>query len=567
VTTPRTPETLTAAHRAALLSGERDSAAGDSSANSRVNEMRQASAPDEPGAAARQSSDTFATLPIEQIDFYEHNPRQGKNPSYAELRRSIQRDGITNMLTVTRRGVDSKYVPYGGGNTRLRIAKELYAEGDQRFANLRIVIKEWPGDAQVISAHLAENELRGAITFWEKATGVDQFRIQLESETDKPASAAHLNRELKQRGLNYGVRTLQNFAYAVEHLQAIGPWLQSRAVNESIRPQVSALLALAAKLGKGAGIEAALQQVFKTHGQHLQGLAEQNDGLEAAEAHPVELNEVTLLADLASAASAQLELTESELGRMLAALAADPGISVQALQQQATPPEPPLKQSSTQGTDPGAPAQPSSVSTAQPVPLSQQKPIPGMLASVPAAAQMPEGATQSGTGPAAIHTPKRALEELNALIPLQDVLLASPLMPFGYLVDFPTGHLSEVDGVPLRDDLLHLRAALWKLLAAMSYQYDRRVMARIPDQDKQGIRWARVAASGNRDAFLDAFAKHISGTRPDDVRYLMGMNELPLVLNTPGVGVAFVRFMNATERVRKAHPDDVPEGFEPLFAD
>ena len=77
--------------------------------------------------------------------------------------------------------MDDKYTPYGGGNTRLQIAKELFSEGDQRFAQLRVIVKEWPGDAQVITAHLVENELRADITFWEKARGVHQFRVELEN--------------------------------------------------------------------------------------------------------------------------------------------------------------------------------------------------------------------------------------------------------------------------------------------------------------------------------------------------------------------------------------------------
>ncbi|MBS0611386.1 MAG: ParB N-terminal domain-containing protein, partial [Proteobacteria bacterium] len=112
---------------------------------------------------------SFSILPVSEIVAYGHNPRQGQNPRYDELKASIKADGITNILTVTRRSVDDKYTPYGGGNTRLQIAKELFAEGDQRFAQLRVIVKEWPGDAQVITAHLVENELRADITFWEKA--------------------------------------------------------------------------------------------------------------------------------------------------------------------------------------------------------------------------------------------------------------------------------------------------------------------------------------------------------------------------------------------------------------
>ena len=119
---------------------------------------------------------SFMALPINQIEPYEHNPRTGPNPNYEQIKASIKVDGITNMLTVTRRDKHGKFTTYGGGNTRLRIAKELFEEGDQRFATLQVVFKEWPGDAQVITAHLVENENRADITFWEKAKGVQMFK-------------------------------------------------------------------------------------------------------------------------------------------------------------------------------------------------------------------------------------------------------------------------------------------------------------------------------------------------------------------------------------------------------
>ncbi|TXJ10942.1 MAG: hypothetical protein E6Q29_05165 [Alicycliphilus sp.] len=52
---------------------------------------------------------SFSILPVSEIVAYGHNPRQGINPRYDELKASIKADGITNILTVTRRSVDDKY--------------------------------------------------------------------------------------------------------------------------------------------------------------------------------------------------------------------------------------------------------------------------------------------------------------------------------------------------------------------------------------------------------------------------------------------------------------------------
>ena len=142
---------------------------------------------------------SFSVLPIDQIEPYHYNPRTSRNPRYEELRESIKADGITNILTVTRPPKESKYTTYGGGNTRLMIAKELHAAGETLLATLQVIVKSWPGEAQIISAQLSENENRADITFWEKAGGVDRFRQEFEKESGKSLSTNSLHAELKTR--------------------------------------------------------------------------------------------------------------------------------------------------------------------------------------------------------------------------------------------------------------------------------------------------------------------------------------------------------------------------------
>lgn len=195
----KTPETLTAVARAATLARNNGGASLPSlspkPAMPSRTEIRNAAVADQARANLGQMGrpnrpmspmpsldphadvdDSFSILPIGEIEPYQHNPRTGVNPRYEDIRASIIADGITNPLTVTRRPNSSKYHPYGGGNTRLVIAKELQANGDSRFNTLKVIVKAWPGDANVISAHLAENENRGDISFWEKAQGVAEFK-------------------------------------------------------------------------------------------------------------------------------------------------------------------------------------------------------------------------------------------------------------------------------------------------------------------------------------------------------------------------------------------------------
>ena len=255
----RTPETLTAVQRMKQLEKQGQTFMTPKPSKAQQDTLaaaRAALAPIDPERANATAGidpkldldGSFLILPIDEIEPYRYNPRTGPNPNYEQIKESIRADGITNMLSVTRRDPGSSYTIYGGGNTRLKIAKELYAEGDERFATLRVVYKTWPGDAQVITAHLVENENRGDISFWEKAQGVEAFKREFEQENEHVLTAGALNRELKKRGLNYGIKTLQNFAYAVEHFAAIGPWLKSTYTNETLRPAYGALEALGVRL-------------------------------------------------------------------------------------------------------------------------------------------------------------------------------------------------------------------------------------------------------------------------------------------------------------------------------
>lgn len=76
------------------------------------------------------------------------------------------------------------------------------------------------------------------------------YKREIEKETAKSFSATELNKALKEVGLSYGVRMVQNFIFAVENLALIGNWLQTSDVNINIRPTVSALHEMASKFDK-----------------------------------------------------------------------------------------------------------------------------------------------------------------------------------------------------------------------------------------------------------------------------------------------------------------------------
>ena len=497
---------------------------------------------------------SFSELPIDQIEPYHYNPRTSRNPRYDELLESIKADGITNILTVTRPPKGSKYTTYGGGNTRLMIAKELHAAGDTRFAKLQVIVKAWPGEAQIISAQLSENENRADITFWEKAGGVDRFRQEFEKESKKSLSTNALHAELKKRGVNYGVRTLQNFMFALENLQPIGPWLRATDVNESLRPVFSNLQRLAQKLGRSAAVQDAMTEVQKAHASKVQ-VAQQP-----------QLDTTALIADWHEACAKQLEVSAEHLQVMLDALKEDTNISAQALRDacatkmpaQAAPApqevdavqdadlgvDEALEETPADTTDEGATA-----SLKQEHPTSQNKAGKNSGADIPGKAAMDTSKLWSEV--------RAILKRICDVAPLQDVIRESDDMLFGFFIDFPDNPLDGQFGVNPR-----LRAAMWKMLVAVSGQLDRRLISALPTDDSStSYRFSRELVQ-DADMFQAAFEKH--GISLDAKNHpLMRFGDLAAIFADPQLPNLLIQLFDAIDRIR-AIPGNALDGFQEL---
>ena len=80
----------------------------------------------------------FLNLSVNDIDFFDKNPRrQHDEELYGQIKASIRASGVQHPVHVTRRPDSGKYILAQGGNTRLKIVKELYEEtGDARFASI-----------------------------------------------------------------------------------------------------------------------------------------------------------------------------------------------------------------------------------------------------------------------------------------------------------------------------------------------------------------------------------------------------------------------------------------------
>ena len=191
---------------------------------------------------------------LERIHPYERNPRQGTNPEYERIKASIRAMGLDQPLTITQRPGAADYIVHSGGNTRLRVLKSLYEEtGDDRYATVACLFKPWHCESEVLLAHLRENDLRGGLTFIDKARAILDIKALLETECQiEELSQRRLESALQQGGYALSSGLISRMGYAVQTLLPLIP----QALHAGLgRPQVQKIRAL----------ERAACQVWEAH--------------------------------------------------------------------------------------------------------------------------------------------------------------------------------------------------------------------------------------------------------------------------------------------------------------
>ena len=164
-------------------------------------------------------------IDISRIQPYEHNPRHGRNPEYDRIRDSIRNTGLDQPLVVTQRPDATDFIVHAGGNTRLIILKELFAEtGDPRFAAVPCLLKPWCCESDVLLAHLRENDLRGGLTFIDKARAVCEAQKLLAEELGLDViSQRRLETELRRAGYRITQARISQMVYTVHRLLPVIP--------------------------------------------------------------------------------------------------------------------------------------------------------------------------------------------------------------------------------------------------------------------------------------------------------------------------------------------------------
>ena len=177
------------------------------------------------GPSASALSDPIADTPmvvtLDQLRPYDHDPRKKRNPAYEDIKASIRERGLDAAPAITRRPGEDQYIIRNGGNTRLAILRELWSETkDERFFRISCLFRPWPsrGEVVMLTGHLAENELRGGLTFIERALGVEKAREFYEQESGTTLSQSELARRLAADGFPVQQSHISRMNDAVRYL-------------------------------------------------------------------------------------------------------------------------------------------------------------------------------------------------------------------------------------------------------------------------------------------------------------------------------------------------------------
>jgi len=194
------------------------------------------------------------TLTLDDLTPYDKNPRNAANEAWEAIldeTRSLR--GLDGVLPVTRRPGETLYFPKRGGNTRLRALRHLWDEtGDEAFYRIDCKVYPWTSEADVLTAHLADNDNRGGVIFIDRALGVRNLRLELEKAAGEKLSSRALAEKMKGTGYAIGYTIIQLMDYAVDVLQPAIPNALNRGLG---KPQIEGIRKLHNQLRKAWAAE------------------------------------------------------------------------------------------------------------------------------------------------------------------------------------------------------------------------------------------------------------------------------------------------------------------------
>ncbi|MFC0227679.1 ParB family protein [Serratia aquatilis] len=175
-------------------------------------------------------------LTLDQLRPNPDNPRTTRNPRYAEIKASILARGLDSVPKVTKNpdSAEDVYIFSDGGNTRYTILLELWEETqDERFRRIQCIFKPWPGRLKCVIGHLAENDVRGDLSFIEKSFGVAKARSIYEEQLEREVSQRELADLLKTEGYPIHYSSISRMEYVIKQLYPYLPALLESGLSRA----------------------------------------------------------------------------------------------------------------------------------------------------------------------------------------------------------------------------------------------------------------------------------------------------------------------------------------------
>lgn len=197
--------------------------------------------------SANEQQPQLISVTLMQLRPFDGNPRKTKNPKFEEIKESIRMRGLDFAPNITKRPGDDFYIIADGGNTRLQALNELWEETqDPKYWSIRCLYKPWDGNENegtlsCLIGHLTENDLRGDLSFVERALAIAEIKAMYEKTDDQKLSHRQLSEKLKSDGYSVSYSLLARMEQCLTYLY---PYIPNVLLAGMGKPQIEKLLAL-----------------------------------------------------------------------------------------------------------------------------------------------------------------------------------------------------------------------------------------------------------------------------------------------------------------------------------
>ena len=487
-------------------------------------------------------------LKITDIDPYDKNPRQAANDQYEAIKESIRSSRMLAPLVVTKRPGSTRFMVGAGGNSRLKAQKELWLETqDPRYEYLLVTYRPWESEVKTLAAHVAENELRGEMIFWDKARGIWAMKEELEAERGNSFSLRQLHDALRGHGLSVSITLLSFYSFALDNLVELGEatrYLSGSAVT-ALQPAFKHLSTyFISAHGRSTEEWSSLRvSVLQSEARSLIQDSQKSDesGEEPGSGKRRLLDAERLIAALEHAIALALDQAAAQVRDVRQLAKTLPKASMMELLQHhqdmcARKPNRPTLPSSKQAPTPGNAAstmRAGSAASSEERSGGHQEP----------ASSAPSSLLPSSLDP--LKTTQECITAFSRLCEFADCLRLTDAMPSGYFVEVPADD-TPIDLDPEQSD--RNRYAGWWLAAMHSGQIDGAFSHRLPESSKW--RQAQLMEHGENETALQWLIETVLGNP-------IGLIEMADWLTRPqNRAIAdYLQLLKAIQHLRTVNPE------------